>query len=180
QVRRLQDGRISVDKFDYEFLRFRSGRYGLAALAQIAAQEPVAGAARHANGMLYAMTPAEARRRRGPPTAQSRGANITLMHAAGQVLPDRFLAQDWTQVPQPWLVPGCLTADVKCEALMVDVDGDGAPEILLFSLPAGPAAAFRQTADGAWAWLGVIVNAECAGVREALRSRPVILAEPRF
>src|SRR5262249_36324209 len=25
QVRRLQDGRISVDKFDYEFLRFRSG-----------------------------------------------------------------------------------------------------------------------------------------------------------
>ena len=176
QMRRLADGRVAPEKFDYEFLRFRSGRYGLEALAQIAAQEPVAGAAQRANRMLYARTPAEAHSRSEPLSAQSRAANITLLHAAGQILPERFLAQDWARF---YAVPPCLvTATSKCEALMMDLDGDGTPEILLFSLVNASTAAFKAEADGSWALLGSI--AHCAGVHDALRSGPVVLAEPRF
>jgi hypothetical protein len=126
--------------------------------------------------MLYATTPAEARSRREPLTAQSRAANITLLHPDGQVLPERFLAQDWALV---YAAPPCLiSVTAKCEALMMDLDGDGTPEILLFSLPNGSAGAFKAEADGSWALLGSI--AHCPGVYNALRSGPVVLAEPRF
>ena len=36
QVSRLEHGKIAPDKFDYEFLRFKSGRYGRDALARLA------------------------------------------------------------------------------------------------------------------------------------------------
>ncbi len=71
----------------------------------------------------------------------------------------------------PVFLPRCLTANAKCEAILADLDGDGTPEILLFTAPTGPAAAFHSIADGKWAFLGAIANANCAGIREALRAR---------
>jgi len=176
QMRRLQDGRIAAEKFDYDFLRFRSGRFGLAALAQLAAEQPAGYAAQRAKLLLNAKTIAEARRA-GP---QSRATNITLLHPAGQVLPERFLAQDWSRLPRRWQFPPCLLDNGKCEAVLMDIDGDGTPEILLFGLPTGVAAAFKAGADGTWALVGTIADAQCSGVREALRSGPVMSAEPRF
>lgn len=178
QLRRLADGRVTPEKFDYDFLAYRSGRFGLAALAQLAAQQPGSTTAKRAKLVLDAKTRGEARR--GPLDAPARAANITLLHADGQVLPERFLAQDWGHSPQPWRLPACLIANGKCEALMIDLDGDGTAEILLFALPSGLAAAFKAEAGGSWALLGTITNADCAGVRDALRSDPVVLAESRF
>jgi len=179
QLRRLADGRVTPEKFDYDFLAFRSGRSGVAALTQLAAQQPDSFTAKRAKLVLDAKARGEAHR--GPLNAQARAANITLLHADGQVLPERFLAQDWTQSPQAWRMPACLTnGNGKCEALMIDLDGDGAAEILLFALPSGVAAAFKAEVGGAWALLGTITNADCAGVRDALRSEPVVLAESRF
>ena len=63
---------------------------------------------------------------------------------------------------------------------MIDLDGDGIPEILLFGQPRADAAAFKAGADGAWTLLGPVLNAQCAGVREALRAGPIAPAAPRF
>lgn len=166
QISRLRDGRIAPEKFDYGFLRFRSGRYGVAALAELAAQEPTNPVAKRAKQMLALKNPSDLL----VPTAQSLAANITLIHPAGQALPERFLSQNWTNLPRSWRLPPCLTAYAKCEAIMADLDDDGTPEILLFNLPSGGGAAFKAAGDGSWAFLGVIANAQCNGVRDALRS----------
>ena len=53
---------------------------------------------------------------------------------------------------------------------MADLDDDGTPEILLFNLPSGGGAACKAAGDGSWTFLGAIANAQCKGVRDALRS----------
>ncbi len=48
-----------------------------------------------------------------------------------------------------YLLPTCLINEKdKCEAIVADLDGDEIPEVLLFRLPAGQAAAFKSGANG--------------------------------
>lgn len=56
---------------------------------------------------------------------------------------------------------------------MLDLDGDGRPEILVFDRPF--ALAFKETA-GKWNLLGNIENAFCQGVIDALRDGKFELA----
>jgi hypothetical protein len=52
--------------------------------------------------------------------------------------------------------------------------------VLIFSIPAGPAAAFKASADERWVMLGTVNNSQCAGVREALRDGKFQLTQPQF
>src|SRR5262249_23193410 len=99
------------------------------------------------------------------------------LHPPSAVLPDRFAATEWTTFPRKWLLPPCLLLpDRKCDAIVMDMDGDGTPEILLFAAPGTTATAFHAAAafhaapDGTWHYLGTILNATCRGVWEALTS----------
>ena len=62
---------------------------------------------------------------------------------------------------------------------MIDLDDDGQPEILLFNLAGGSAAAFKSGLAG-WTYLGMITNYQCNGVREALRAGQFRAAPPIF
>lgn len=106
------------------------------------------------------------------PTPALRASNIAVTYPAGAALPDDFLRADWYTAQQQLQLglPGCLLRDAKCEAILIDLDGDGRDEILLFSLPFGPSAAFRSNGEGRWSMLGAIANGGCPGVREALRA----------
>jgi hypothetical protein len=167
QVARLNSGRISPDQFDFDFLRFRSGRYGEQALERLKTKQDGPDAAR------IAQKANEAQDRRFPnivrATPHSRAENITVLNS-GAALPDGFLQQNWSEPSTLFLLPRCLTANTKCEALLSDLDGDGTPEILLFALPTGVATAFKAKTDGSWAVLGPLANAYCPGVREALQA----------
>jgi hypothetical protein len=183
QVSRLQSGRISPDEFDFAFLRFGSGRYGTRALEQLAthAQGPQAAViadraakALHAT-MLSQISPAKQHI-----SAQQRANNIAVIAPAGGALPDNFLQQDWNAAQRPWLLPQCLAAAAKCEAFVADLDGDGRPEILLFGVAGGPAAAFKANAAEKWEFVGTIANAGCPGVRDALRAGHFEIAQPVF
>ena len=88
-------------------------------------------------------------------SAQKRSANIAVIYPRDQqILPEAFLQKNWSTTAGPWLLPQCLLHDVKCEALLVDLDGDGAAEILLLPAQPGISAAFKMQADGSWAWPG--------------------------
>ncbi len=181
QVARLEDGRISPDAFDYAFLRFKSGRYGRDALERLRTEQNSPDAARiaeKANAALAAKFPSEARLRIDRPTPAERAANITVIYPNRQALPMNFLQQDWNALPDQWRYPRCLTAKLKCEAVLLDLDGDDKPEILIF-LPVGLVPAFKET-DGKWAWLGSLANANCKGVREALVNGDFKLVAPDF
>ena len=112
-------------------------------------------------------------------TSQSRAANITVLNSSA-TLPDSFVKQDWEATSGPFLLPPCLIVNAKCEAILADLDGDGTAEILLFSLLGGISTAFQSTKDGRWTILGPIPNAQCAGVRDALRASKFETVAPKF
>ena len=70
-----------------------------------------------------------------------RASNIAVTYPAGAALPDDFSRADWNTAQQQLKLgsPGSLLRDSKCEVILIDLDGDGRDEILLFSLPFGPA-----------------------------------------
>jgi hypothetical protein len=173
QVARLESGRISPDKFDYAFLRFRSGRYGLEALDRLRMKQDGPDAMRiaeKANAALAAKIPFE--------TLAELGDNIAFIYPKGQTLPASFLQQNWDTGPDQWRYPRCMTTSVKCDAMMLDLDGDGMPEILIFGGPYG-LTAYKQT-DGKWRLLGDVVNSNCKGVREALLAGNFEFVAPEF
>jgi hypothetical protein len=183
QVGRLQSGRISPDEFDFAFLRFGSGRYGIRALEQLAthAEGPQAAVvAERAAKVLRATTLAQVSPVKQHISARQRADNITVIAPAGGTLPESFLQQDWSTLQESWprLLPQCLVAVVKCEAVVADIDGDGRPEILLFI--AGASAAFKANAAENWEFIGNIGNVACHGVLDALRAGHFEIAPPAF
>jgi hypothetical protein len=180
QVRRLETGATVPEKFDFAFLRFRSGRFGTEALQHLAATASGPDSAiirERAADTLRAKSPFAIQQASPRITPELRAANITVIRPSGAILPERFLAQDWKAFPRQWLLPRCLVAAAKCEAFLVDLDDDGQPEILLFNIPAG-GAAFKEQADNTWKFLGTIANAACPGVREALRAGQFEVVQP--
>jgi hypothetical protein len=111
-----------------------------------------------------------------PPTPIDLAAKITVVYPKGQSLPESFLQQDWSAAPDRWRYPACLTAKLTCDAMVLDIDGDGAPEVLIFYAPSGFATAYKQT-NGKWSLLGIVTNSNCRGVREGLSNGKVELVE---
>ena len=180
QLRRLGAGQVTPEAFDYRFLRFRSGRYGKEALAELAAQTKGPHAAAIAERAKQAMSLQSPWAAAQPATPASRAAGIVVVHPPGQALPEGFVHQDWAAATnQKWLLPRCLIANVRCEAALIDLDGDGGAEVLLLAVDAGQAGAFKVGLDGKWTWLGSIANVNCRGVRDAWKSGRWQPVEPR-
>jgi hypothetical protein len=176
QVARLEDGRTPVQKFDFRFLRFRGGRYGMAALDRLRQLQGGPDAARIAAKATAALAlknrydaPENA-----PVTPTDRAANITVVYPKGQSLPAAFLQQESERYDY------CLSDDSKCDAVMVDLDGDGAAEILLSVKPHGYFRVYKET-GGKWRHLGALdASSGCNGVRDALLAGNFELIAPAF
>jgi len=184
QVARLEAGRTPVDQFDFAFLRFRGGRYGLEALGRLrdSPGEPGTEDARIAGWAISALSwavPGDARRPANGATPASRAADITVAYPNGQSLPPAFLQQDWNALPDQWGHPLCLTTNKKCDAVMLDVDGDGTSEILVSMRPNSVFVVYGET-DGKWVRLGILANSNCKGARAALLAGHFEFAVPEF
>ena len=184
QLARLRAGKADPERFDYKFLRFDAGRYGKAALEALAANPPgpqpevVAERARAALAATYSF---QLLAKPAPViTAERRLANITVVFPAGRALPEGFTARNWQEAKEHRRasLPACLTAEAACNAVLVDLDGDGRDEILLFNPGGWRSTAFGQQADGAWAVLGPIANASCRGASDALKAGDFRLVTP--
>lgn len=142
QVARLEAGRIKPEAFDYNFLHFRAARYGREALARLAARKDAIGArAVDTEKQQYPWaTPVAA-----PQTLASR-FNV---YPAGGVLPEGFIDQDWNTT----FLPCVQAADKRCDAYLVDLDGDGAPEVLV-ELSDANLMVFGRGSDGKWSQTG--------------------------
>jgi hypothetical protein len=181
QVGRLQSGKVAIDKFDFAWLRFQD-RYGQAALARLEA------GASGPQAALLRERIAQARELRGPvgredgPVAPaSLGANIHVW-PKGARLPDSFIHENWLNVASPAGLPECLRkADKACDAALLDLTGDGKPEVLLIgSLPFSGSAVLGENALGHWELLGTMPMelAGCASLPDAIRSGDVHAAQP--
>jgi len=160
QTARLRAG-ADPDTFDFAWLKDRGGRFGAEALMRLAIG-PAPDIARAATAALTAPPDADA-----PPPSQI-GANITV-RTPGARLPGALLAQDWSRAPGP--VPPCLTkAALACDAWFLDLDGDGAREILLVhGNDARWWASVLKQAGGQWRAAASFASPRCHGLLTALR-----------
>jgi len=93
-------------------------------------------------------------------------------------VPESFLQQDWNAL-SVWQHPGCLTGNKKCDAVMLDVDGDCTSEILVSMRPNSVFVVYKET-DGKWVRLGILANSNCQGARAALLAGHFEFAVPEF
>lgn len=169
QVARLKDGRTSADRFSFDYLRFDTGRYGVEALQRLA-KDDTAPAVR-----AKAVAALDRQSRWDPKPEGERVGPIRVVQPPGGEMPGDFLSKNWDEEPASYLLPLCLKSSTSsCDAILADLDGDGADEIIL-DAHAGEATVFRRT-EGQWGYFGTLAGFNCKGVGEALRAGQFSLA----
>jgi len=149
QVRRLQQGRVTPLAFDYGFLRFEGARYGRAALDRLAAQRGGPRVTAIAAGARRALEAKSRYALDGDRAAKLAPPRIAV-HPAGRTLPPGFPPGGGGE-GDPSTADCSGGSVVRCHAFFLDLNGDGAEEILL-SGPAGLRLAARG--PGGWRWEG--------------------------
>ncbi|WP_168192890.1 DUF4153 domain-containing protein [Undibacter mobilis] len=179
QLARLEAGIVTPEKFDYNFLRVKTGRYGADALDAMAKQAYGPVAADNAERVRRSPFAAARPSWPPPPPAEKRLANITMVLPKGAEFPASLIQQDWSNDPKRFSLPRCLIADAKCEAALVDIDGDGTDEVLLVTVTGGSAVALKRR-DDRWQIEGTLSNAFCHGFRDGFGKGEITLAEPKY
>jgi hypothetical protein len=157
QVARLKAGRTAVDRFDFQYLRFDAGRFGRAALADLArSPDPKIAAAARA---MQARKDRSAR-----PAEAGRPFAAAILSGA---LPEDFRAQAFTDDEAGGV--GCVLGSAPCRLYAQDITGDGAPEVLAYQ---GSTLTAFARADGRWRAVGRYEGAGCDGVEAALKLGP--------
>lgn len=168
QTGRLERGKVSPAEFDYAFLRFESGKAGMAALQRLAGSTDadIAARARQARAAADTSDLAEVDGKTAPPPSD----RVFRMHPASATLPLDFTT---AEVGSDDIRSDCV-APAVCHLKRVDLTGDGAPEILIMPVtpPNGPAflrfgplaqiSVFSQI-EGAWTRIGGYSVERCSG-----------------
>lgn len=173
QVARLEAGKISPAKFDFDYLHNTGVRFGDAALKRLArsSNADIRAGAQH---QLDAQKPSPP-----PPKNYDMATNFTV-YPSGAHLPPEFLKRNWSKVTSNAGIPTCLTiAQQKCEAIMADLDGDGADEIIVINgeEPMWWGTVFKKDASG-WDAIAYMPTPHCKGDLKALEAGTYKLAAP--
>ena len=180
QLARLASGKVTADKFDFAYLRFDGARYGRAALAQL--KDSASAAVRQGAETALAVTS----RPRGAVIEANRApadlaANITVW-PSGTRLPASFVAANWASRAGSPSYPHCLwRAGARCDAYLIDLDGDAKPEVLVVDAERGGRATVMGE-DDKEGWRAVKTLpfdiAGCASLRASLIAGRVRAVNP--
>jgi hypothetical protein len=182
QVDRLLAGRVEPDKFDYDFLRYESAKYGRQALARLQGETQATNAAAVRElSTQAARQPDRGLVGAGRPDAAALALNI-VSRTPGRPVPASFLSKDWQRAAQTSMLPGCLNlGSVKCDAYLVDVTGDHKSNVVLFPHSESIGFVFDESSDSDWQLVGKFsIAPDCAAVRDALAKGTFQLVEPRL
>jgi len=185
QVARLKAGSVSAKAFDYGYLKSQGGRYGHDALVAIstadfgAATTVVHDQAKTA--LIDTILPPATIKLAKPADLV---ANVAV-YPKGAKLPDTFVKQDWHAenfVPGAYVSDCLRLADAKCDAILLDLDGDGRNEIFITDNigQGGIAELYREDANGHWTRAGQTIIPTCAKVADGLRNGQFTLAAPLY
>lgn len=188
QVGRLTAGQLAPAKFDYQFLRFGAGRYGMNALTAMT-HSANADVASRAHLALTARTRSYSVAGQGPdPTLTEAPLTHAAIHPQGATLPDDFRHTVWGD--DDALSADCLRNGTPCDIIVLPQGKTASPLLLVIAGPdQGTKAAaravmtssspiFGRDDHGAWHRLGDIHMTDCPGIREALRLGAATSARP--
>jgi hypothetical protein len=172
QVGRLLAGKTAPGKFDFDFLTYKAGRYGSEALARLAALK---GSPRNVQIAALAVAGQQAQHPEQPLPAATLAQRFTV-YPQGATLPASFLGQDWLHGTDEQPCFTNIAAPGQCDAYVLDIDGDGAPEVLLTQETgaAGVTLDVYKQSGGRWSDIGQLY-AVCADSVAALRAGQVKL-----
>jgi len=173
QVARLDSGKTAPGKFDFSYLRWRGGRYGMAAL-NLLAQSKVGNMAEMARASLRQTNRYEV----APAAPVAFAARITV-YPKGQSLPQSFADLHWATGFPTFQLPYCASAMVAhCDAVLADLDGDGRAEILLMS-NSNVVQIFHESGKGDWQNAGIMaLPFNCPAMADALRNGRFAVSPP--
>ena len=171
QMARLESGKVAPENFDYAYLRWGGGRYGQATLVKLSRSE---------NAYIrQAASEAQKSVDRYTPIAAPAGyiAQRVTVYPRGTALPAAFFKTDWDKNPANSARPACMRlADIRCDAILHDLDGDGVQEVVMFATGNSTISVFRLN-DAGWS-LTASFEAPCPGMQEALRSQKFTTSPP--
>ncbi|MGV9010788.1 DUF4153 domain-containing protein [Brevundimonas sp.] len=173
QVARLERGAVAPDQFDFRFLRFESGKAGLAALDALSRSTNPAIAMRAKN------VAAATDRYEDAVTGEPKRTPVWEIFPADSALPDGFLVNVGSDDSRHFC-----TADNLCVARVMDLNGDGTQEVLIANSYNITLWVLRT--DGVWKDVSNLKVSLCADrerpkdYRDVLRSEDLKPAQPEW
>jgi hypothetical protein len=167
QMARLESGKVAPQDFDFAYLRWEGGRYGHAALLKLSMSKD-------AQLREAALTNLKQNERfaYGSPVDPGPSRNwlaSIAVYPAGHALPQSFVKTDWNRKLLAWRNCGAYNGPA-CEAFLLDLDGDGKDEVLLYSYRSIDLPIFRQSETGVWNEEGHLhIPPNCEAILDALR-----------
>jgi hypothetical protein len=166
QVKRLEGGKVTADKFDFQFLRFDSGRYGRLALERLKAHHDTEVAKRA--GEAAAST-----EKRYAASEVRPNFKAMAVYPIGKALPKSFVEQDWSKPSGS----NCTGAAMQCPALVADVDADGRAEVLLAE--GDRLKVFSEGANSTWSLTAIAApGCESYDLETWMKAGPPTLSQP--
>jgi hypothetical protein len=181
QAGRFESGRIDARRFDFAFLRFDGARFGRAALDRIDARAagPDAALMRQRIAAVRALKSRYVEPEAPPPLGPADLAINLHPHPSGSALPATLLHTNFAATSDRARLPECLVDAGKiCDAVQLDVTGDGKPDVILLPQDNGYARVVSETASGQWKLIGTISVGRCETVRAALLGGTARSVEP--
>jgi hypothetical protein len=179
QLARLAGDRVDAQRFDVAFLRFDGARFGRAALDRLDAQ------ASGPNAALMRQRIAAVRKmnkRWGANELDANQADLAANlrpHPAGASLPASLLHADPATLGERWRLPPCLyLKQTACDALLLDVNGDGKLDVILVAVGGQQGAVLAEAAPGQWRLVGTVRVSACGPARAALLAGTARSVEP--
>lgn len=137
QVARLHSGAVTIEKFDFDYLKFDGQRYGMAALNELKNfSGPNAAAIQKAAMHALAKKNRWSEPERPVLSSGEIAKNLRVWPKNSPALPTSFLEKNWfkNEGLRSW-VPQCLkSAGAVCDAYWMDLNQDGRQDLLLVSI----------------------------------------------
>jgi hypothetical protein len=163
QIARLERGAVSPEKFDYRFLRFESGKAGLAGLKRLSAS-PNAEVARRARE-----TAAARNRWEDVATGAPERTPVFEVWPAGAALPDGFVSSIGTDDGR------YQCRSDQCVARAIELNSGGAPEVLVATRHS--INLWVREGDGSWTDAGEYRIDRCGGASDSIDQRDLLRSE---
>ena len=175
QMARFDSGKITPEKFDFDYLRFNGARYGLAALEKLKlwSQGSNADLVRNkADAALKKNNRWQIEKPTKPTKPIDIASNLTVWPKTAH-LPTSFFNENWKDDQRKWNLPRCLREEnQKCDAYLIDFNDDNKPEVLLVNAEKFPEAALMMLGeDGHWNLISNLSRdfAKCASLHKKLK-----------